>query len=171
LLARLPIGDGLHIADLLLDPGDRRRPDRHHQVQGPLRRLRHPVLEAPLGVVLVAEQADPLVAQAQDLGDERVVVVVAAVVAAAVVGAPDLLAQLAVVGVGEERVDRRAGVGDRKLAGVTAGPGLGGGGGLERRRRPASCSSLKKWTVPSSSARTLLPKRVWSSARRSWIAA
>ncbi len=60
-------------------------------------------------------------AQREDLGDQRVVVVLVAVVAARVVGAPDLLAQSALVGEGQERVHRRARVGDGVLPFLPAG--------------------------------------------------
>ncbi len=85
----------------------------------------------------VAQQRDALGAQAQDLGDDGVVVVLVAVVAAVVVGAPDLLAQVALVGEGQERIHRRARVGDRVLARPAALLGRRGGGGDEGRREPA----------------------------------
>ena len=86
-------GDGLHVRDLFTDARHRRLPHRLHELHGALGRPGHRVLEAPVGVGLVAEPLGPLRAQLQDLGDERVVVVRVTVVAAAVIRLPHLLAQ------------------------------------------------------------------------------
>ncbi len=85
------VGDRLHVGDLFCDAGDRRRPDGLHQLERPLRRLGHAILQPPVGVVLVAQELDALVPEGQDLGDQGVVVVLVTVVTARVVAPPDLL--------------------------------------------------------------------------------
>ena len=81
-------------------------------------------------VGLEAEELRALGAQGEDLGDRRVVVLRVAVVAPAVVGPPDLLAQVAPLGVGQEGLHARARVEDGPLPLLPAR--LGGG-----RRRGA----------------------------------
>ncbi len=112
----LLVGDRLHVGDLFVDARHRRRPDRLHQLHGPLGASAMAFSRRQWAWVGVAEQPGALGAQLQDLGDDRVVVVGVAVVAAAVVGAPDLLPQVAPVGVGQERLHAGAGVEDRPLA-------------------------------------------------------
>ena len=80
----------------------------------------------------VAEQLGPLGAKLEDLGDDRVVVVGVAVVAAAVVRAPDLLAQVPAVGVGEEGLHARPRVEHGPFALLAPLLGGGGGGGAQR---------------------------------------
>ncbi len=104
----LLVGDRLHVGDLLVDSRDRRRPDRLHQPHRVLGRLRHRVLEAPVGMRRVAEQLGPRRTQLQDLRDQLVVVVRVAVVAATHERAPGLLAQVAAGRVLEEGLDARA---------------------------------------------------------------
>ncbi len=125
----LLVGDRLHVGDLLVDAGHRRRPDRLQERHGPGRGLRHRVLEPPVGVGLVAEQLRPLGAQGQDLGDDGVVVLRVAVVATVHEGTPGLLPQVAPARVGQEGLDARPRVEDCPLPLLPAG--LGGGG---RRR-------------------------------------
>ena len=134
---RLRVGDRLHVGDLLGDAGGRGGPDGLHELEGAIGRLGHAVLELPVGVGVVAQQADALGAQRQDLGDHGVVVVLVAVVAARVVGAPHLLTQGTLVREGEEGVHRRAGVGDGVLA-LAAALGRRRRGGLDERVRQAS---------------------------------
>jgi hypothetical protein len=62
-----------------------------------------------VGVRGVAEQLGALGAQREDLGDDRVVVVLAAVVAAADERAPHLLAQIAAVGAVRNGLDISSG--------------------------------------------------------------
>ena len=107
------VDDLLHHRDFFLDAADGSRPDGFHQLHCPLGRTRHAVLEAPLGVVVVAEEFDALVAALEDFRDQGVIVELVVIVAARIVGFPDLLAQLALVRVGQERIHRRAGVQDR----------------------------------------------------------
>jgi hypothetical protein len=73
----------------------------------------------------VAEQPRTLGAQLQHLADPGVVVARVGVVAAVDEAAPDLLAQVATRGVGQERLDGRAGVGDQPAALEAAGRGVG----------------------------------------------
>src|ERR1041385_3822220 len=75
--------------------------------------------------------------------DGGVVVVSIAVVATGGVGAPDLFAQVAAIGVAEEGVHRRAGVGDRKLALVPLLLGRSGGGVLDGLRQASEVSALQ----------------------------
>ncbi len=131
------VGDRLHGGDLLLDPRERGGPHCLEEIHRPLGRLGHAVFEAPLGIVVVALELHALVAQLEDLRDDRVVVVVVAVVTAAVVRAPHLLAQIALGGKGQEWIHRRAGVGDGVLVGLVAGCG-GSSGRRDERIREAS---------------------------------
>ena len=126
------VGDRLHVGDLLADARQRRRPHRLHEPEGPRRVARHAVGELPGGVVGMSEQPHPLVPEPQDLGDDGVVVVLVAVVAARDEGAPHLFTEGALGRVGQEGIDRGAGVGDGVLVRVVA---LGGGrrGGLDVR--------------------------------------
>ncbi len=107
----LTVGDRLHVGDLLPYLPDCRGPYCLQELEGSPGLLRHPVCELPLGKIVKAQETHTFVAQRQDLGDDGVVVVLVAVVAAGVVGAPDLLAQLALVGEGQERVHGRPGIG------------------------------------------------------------
>ncbi len=125
----------LHLCDFLFDAGDGGRPDRLHQLQRALGRAGHAVLEAPLGVIVVAQQFNALVTQLQDFGDDGVVVVLVAIVAAIVIGAPDFLAQITLVGIGQERVHGGAGVEHRIFALMAALGGEVGGGGDEAVRQ------------------------------------
>ena len=104
-LVALGVGDTLHVGDLLTHPRDGGLPDRLHQGHGAFRGASHGVLEPPVRMRRMAEQSRPLGAQLQDLADDRVVVARIAVVAAAHELAPDLLAQVATGGVGEEGLD------------------------------------------------------------------
>jgi hypothetical protein len=113
--ARLAVGDGLHVGDLLAHARHGGRPHGLHELHGPLGRASHGVREAPVRVRGIAEQLGALGAQREDLADERVVVGRAGV-AAVDEHAPGALAQVAPGGVGEERVDRRARVGDQPRA-------------------------------------------------------
>jgi hypothetical protein len=131
-LRTLLVRHRLHVGDLLADAGDGGLPHRLHQLHRPLRRAGHRVLEPPVGVSLEAEEFRPLGPQLEDLGDDRVVVLGVAVVAAAVVGAPDLLAQVAPVRVGEERLHAGPRVEDGPLALLAALLGGGGGGRAQR---------------------------------------
>ncbi|MNE29045.1 hypothetical protein D3C80_1225130 [compost metagenome] len=97
----MAVGQGLHVADLLVDAGDGGAPDLLQQGHGALRRLGHGVVQAHVSVGRVAQQARSLVAQLQDVGDQGLVVVGVAVVAAH-----------DEVGVGQHRIDRGAGVDD-----------------------------------------------------------
>ena len=63
-----------------------------------------------------AKQARALGTQLQDFADDRVVVAGIAVIAAVDEGLPNLFAQVAARGVGEERFDGRARVGDDPFA-------------------------------------------------------
>ncbi len=133
----LLVGDGLHVGHLLVHARDRRRPHPQHQAHGRVGGLGHLVLELPGGVVGEAHQLGLLGPQRQDARDDGLGVVVGVlVVAAGVEGAPDLLAQVAPVRIGQERVHRRAGVEDRKLA-LVALAGCGLGGGVAQRLRQA----------------------------------
>ena len=125
-----PAGDRLLVGDLLAHARDRGRPDPHHQRLRALGRARHRVLHAPVGVAGEAEQPGAVGADAHDLGDDRVGVVGIAIVAAVDERAPDPLAQRAIVGEGQHRIDRRAGVDDGELAGrkVALARRRGGGG-------------------------------------------
>ena len=129
--ALLGVDQLLHLVHVAVDRRHRRRPHRLHQRQRPLRRARHLRLQAPVRVALVAEQVGPLVAELQDLGDVGVVVGRVAVVPAVHERAVHLLAQPAVRGVREERLHRRAGVGDHPLALEAMGLGGPRRGGLE----------------------------------------
>ena len=100
-------------------------------------RLGHAVLEPPLGVVAVAQKLNALVTQLQDLGDDRVVVALVAVVTARIVGPPNLLPQIALIGERQKRIHRRSGVGDGVLALVVL-VGRGGRRGLDERVRQAA---------------------------------
>jgi hypothetical protein len=82
-------------------------------------------------VCLVAEESRPLGAQLQDLGDQLVVVGGAAAVAAVHEHPPDLLAQRAILGVGQEGLDARTRIQHRPLALVTARPGGAGRRGAQ----------------------------------------
>ena len=104
-LDALGVGDTLHVGDLLTHPRNGGLPDRLHQRHGAFRGASHGVLETPVRMRRVAEQSRTLGAQLQDLADDRVVVARIAVVAAAHELAPDLLAQVATGGVGEEGLD------------------------------------------------------------------
>ena len=99
----LLVGDDLHLGHLFPDPGDGRGPDAHHQRHGGLWRIGHGIVgEAPMGVGREPQKLGPLGAQIEDLADPGVVVADVAVVAPAVERLPDLLAQIAAVGIGEE---------------------------------------------------------------------
>ena len=135
------VGDRLHVGDLLAHAGHGGGPNGLHQLQGLRRRLGHAILEAPACVVGETEQPDALVPQLQDLGDHGVVVVLVAVVAAVDEHPPDLLALRAFVGVREERLDGRPGVGDRVLAFVLALDRGRSGGLHERLGQPAQLLS------------------------------
>ena len=125
------VDDRLHVGDVDGDLGDGRGPHRLHQRHGVFRRLGHGVLEAPVGVGLVAQQLGALDAQLQDLADDGVVVGRAAVVAAVDERAPDLLARRADRALGQERVDAGAGVDDDELARKLARGGVRGRGVLQ----------------------------------------
>ena len=112
----LRVGEFLHVGDLFANPQHGRLPHGFHEFHGPFRRSCHRVLETPVRVCRVAQQASPLGAQLQDLADQRVVISRVAVVAAVDESAPDFLAQLTARGVGEEGFDRRARVGHDPLA-------------------------------------------------------
>src|SRR3546814_20429145 len=88
-----------------------------------------------MGVALEAEQFRAVGAELHDLGDDRVRVIGIAIVAAVDERLPGLLAQRAIVGEGEDRVDGRPGVDDGIGAGRKA-PLLGSGrGGRSEERR------------------------------------
>ena len=74
----------------------------------------------------IPEEACALEPQRQDAGDDDVVVAGVAVVPAAAEGAPDLLAQVASLGVRQERLDCRPGVGDGPLSLAPKAVGRGG---------------------------------------------
>ena len=115
----LLVGDRLHLGDLLADAGDGRGPDAQHQRHRRLGRPGHGVVgQPPVRMGREAQQSGALGAQFQDPPDDGVVVAGIAVVAAVVEGPPDLLAQVATVGIGQERVDRGAGVEHRIFAGM-----------------------------------------------------
>ena len=80
-----------------------------------------------MGVRGVAEEAGATGAELEDLADRGVVVGGTAAVAAADEHLEHLAAELAVVGIGEERLDARAGVLDHPFPFVT--PSVGGRGG------------------------------------------
>uniref|UniRef100_A0A0N5A0Y1 NAD-specific glutamate dehydrogenase n=1 Tax=Parastrongyloides trichosuri TaxID=131310 RepID=A0A0N5A0Y1_PARTI len=122
-------GDRLHVGDFLGDAGLGRGPDALHQVHRRGRGLGHRVLHAPFGVVAEAQQLGALLTQGDDTGDGRLGVVGVAVVAALDELAPDLFAQGAVVGEGQEGIDAGAGVDDGPALDVARTRG-GGGGGL-----------------------------------------
>ena len=88
-----------------------------------------------MGVIVIAQKLHALVTQGQDLGDDGVVVVCVAIVAAIVIGAPDFLAQITLVGIGQERVHGGAGVEHRIFALMAALGGEVGGGGDEAVRQ------------------------------------
>ena len=90
-------GERLHVGDFFAHAADGGLPDGFHQLHGALGSLRHGVLEPPVRVRRVAEQLGALGAELEDLGDDRVVVVLVAVVAAVDEHAPRLLAQIAAV--------------------------------------------------------------------------
>ena len=104
-LVALGVRDTLHVGDLFTHPRGGGFPDRFHQFHGPLRGSRHGVLEPPVSMRRVPEQARPLGAELQDLADDRIVVARIAVVAATHELAPHLFAQVATGGVGEEGLD------------------------------------------------------------------
>ncbi len=79
----------------------------------------------------ISEELGAGIAQADDLGDELLVVARVVVVAAAGESAPHLLAQVAAAGIGEEGLHARARVEDLPLCVVAARAG-GRGGGDER---------------------------------------
>jgi len=79
-----------------------------------------------------AKQARALSAQLQDLPDDRVVVAGITVVATVDEGAPDLFAQIAARGVGEERLDGRARIGHDPFAFFAATLGITGKAGAQR---------------------------------------
>jgi hypothetical protein len=110
---RFGVGDLLHVGDLLARARDRRLPHLHRERERCLRRARHVVVDRPVRVARVAEQARALGAQREDLGDHRAVVVLAGVLAAADPHPPRLLAQIASRRVDQERLDRRSRVGDQ----------------------------------------------------------
>src|SRR5262249_62280619 len=112
LLPALP----LHVARSLMPPAPPWLPPRLHQLHRPLRRLGHRILQPPVGVGGVAEDLGPLGAELEDLHHQRVVVVLPRVITTLDVMAPDLLPEIAPLGVAEERLHRRAGIGDQPLA-------------------------------------------------------
>src|SRR5260221_641972 len=114
------LGHRLHVDDFLAHARDGGLPQGLHELRGALGRLRHAHLDAPVRVAGIAEDMRTFVAQLHDFGNDRLVVVLVAVVAAVGERAPDLLAQLAPVRVREERIDARARVEDRPLAGLAA---------------------------------------------------
>ena len=122
-----PAGERLLLRDLLVHARDGGGPDPHHQFLGARRRARHRVLHPPMGVAFEAEQARALGAHPHDLADRLIGVVGVPIVAAIDEGPPDPLAQRPIVGEGQHRIDRRAGVDDRELAGRQVA--------LARRRR------------------------------------
>ncbi len=112
------VGERLLVGDFFLHARDGGRPDPHHQVHRLVRRLGHRVLHPPMGVSLETEQPGAVGAELHDLGDRRVGVVGVAIVAAVDERTPDLLAERAVVGEGQDRIDRRARVDDGIFAGA-----------------------------------------------------
>ena len=122
-------GDLAHVGHFLGDACLGRRPDAVHQVHRLGRGLGHRVLHPPVGVMGKAQQLRALGPQLHDLGDGRVGVVGVAVVATADELAPDLLAQTAIIGEGQEGIDAGAGVDDHPAL-DPAGPCSGS------RRRP-----------------------------------
>ena len=121
----LPVGDRLHIGDLFVDPRHRRLPHRLHQRHRPPGGLGHRVLEPPVRVRGVPEQPRALRPELQDLHDALVVVVLVSVVAPLDEHAPDLLAQVAPGGVGQEGIDARPRIDDRPLPGLSPRRGRG----------------------------------------------
>ena len=136
------VRERLHVGDLLAHARDRWRPDLLHQRHRALGRLRHRVLEAPVGVRRVAEELRALGAELEDLGDDLLVVAGVVVVAAVDVALPHLLAEIVARRVGEERLHRRARVRDRPLALLSARLRGGGGARLHRVRKAGEVGLL-----------------------------
>ena len=63
----------------------------------------------------IAQQFGSFGPQLQDFSNDRVVIMFVAVIASVVIGSPDLLSQLTIVGIGEERIHRGTSVGDCPL--------------------------------------------------------
>ena len=129
------VGDRLHVGDFLADPRHGGRPDRLHQLQRPLGRLGHRVLQAPVGVSLEAEQLRALGAQREDLGDDGIVVVGVALVAAIDEAVEDPAPQVAACRVGQEGLDARARIQHDPLARHVA---------FRRRRRGAGEEAIRQ---------------------------
>ena len=95
----------------------------------------HAVAEHITAIVVETKQLCLLMAEIGYFANDLVVVVVIAAIAPAVVGAPNLLAQGAVVGIGDERTERR--VGQREHPALQFALLCLGAGGLYHVRRQA----------------------------------
>ncbi len=113
------VGDRLHVGDFLVDARNSGGPHLHHHLERVLRRFRHFLIERVVRVRRIAEELGAFGAQREDFRDDLLVVVRVVVVAAMVEGRPHLLAQVAPVGVGEERLHRGAGILNGPLALMT----------------------------------------------------
>ena len=112
----LGVSDLLHIGDFLAHARREGRPHLQQQVHDGVGGFRHLIVGDPVGECGIAEQLCFLGAQLQDFGDGDVVVMRVAIVAARGPHAERLFAQIAADGIGEERLDRRTGVGEQELA-------------------------------------------------------
>ena len=133
------------------------RPDLFQQGAGLGRRARHAVGQLVIGIAFIAQQPRPLGAQRQGLGDDRPIVVGVGIVAARDPGLEQLLAQSAVGGELQKRLDAgaRQGDGDRARPGRVPWP-------WRPRHRGQSPASPPIW--PSLSGRT----KSCSSASTFW---
>ena len=130
----LLFGQGQHVGHFLVHAGHGGFPHLLHQLHSGFGRFGHGVVEAQVGVSGVAQQLGALGPQLQNLGNDGVVVVCAAVVAPVREHPPGLLAQLALVRIGQERVDAGTRVGDdARRRNLTAG-GRGFGRVAQRSR-------------------------------------
>ena len=127
-------GQGQHVGYFLVHAGHGGFPHLLHQLHSGFGRFGHGVVEAQVGVSGVAQQLGALGPQLQNLGNDGVVVVCAAVVAPVREHPPSLLAQLALVRIGQKRVDAGTRVGDdARRRNLTAG-GRGFGRVAQRSR-------------------------------------
>ena len=117
------IGNGLHVRDFFFDPCNGGRPNRFHKLDCALWRLSHAVFEAPLGIIVIAEQGDALITQLKDFGDDGIVIMLIAIISARIISLPDFLAQIPLGGIGQERRHRGARIGDGILPVFAIGRG------------------------------------------------